>query len=137
MTTDINSYDTLIEVAKKEEAPQRLLFLFLKSFLMDDHTAEEARRFEEGQGGGLKALFHVNFAPDELSTFDALASESEKMDPDWQIVLVGCLAGEGGEPPTGESIDEWLTFMQQAVLNGSPLSQFLAYDRGGEPVYFS
>ncbi len=137
MTIDIKNFDTLIEVAKKEEAPQQLLFLFLKSFLMDDHTEDEARRFEEGKGGGLKAIFNVNFAPEELSTFDALAIESDKMEPDWQIVLVGCLAGEDGEKPTSESIDEWLTFMQQAVLSGSPLSQFLAYDRGGDPVHFS
>ena len=137
MSFEISNYDSLVEAAKHQSVPQRLLFLFLQSYLTDDHTEQEARRFEEGQGGGLKPLFHVDFAAEELTTFEELATESEKMSKDWQIVLVGCLGGKGNKPPEQKEVDEWLKFMEQVVLTGSPLSQFLAFDRSGDPVHFS
>ena len=133
----ITNYETLVEAARQEPDPQRLLFLFLQPFLMDDDNEEEAQRFKDGQGGGLKPVFHVDFAAEELTTFEALTTESKKMEAEWNIVLVGCLTGEAGEPPTTKSVDEWIEFMQQAVLSGSPLSQFLAFNRSGDPVHFA
>ncbi len=137
MTIEITNYETLVEAARQDPDPQRLLFLFLESYLMEDHSDEEAKNFNAGKGGGLKPVFHVNFTPDELSTFEALATESQGMETDWHVVLVGCLSGEDGNPPTDKSIEEWTQFMEQAVLNGSPLSQFLAFDRSGDPLHFS
>jgi hypothetical protein len=58
------------------------------------------------------------------------------METEWQIVLIGCLSGKDGAAPTPEEGQEWLDLMQQVVNAGGNLSQFLAFNRSGEPVYF-
>jgi hypothetical protein len=136
MSIDITSYETLLMTARQQPDAQKLLFVFLKAALPHGHTPEEAQRFGEGRGGALAPVFCVGLAPDQLTTFADLVTEADAMGPEWQIVLVAALGGTDSEPPSDEKVDEWLGMMQQTVQGGGDLSQFIAFNRDGEPVFF-
>jgi len=56
--------------AKQQPEPQRLLFLFLKASLPEDHGEEEADRFHSGQGGALQPIMCVDKTADELGSWN-------------------------------------------------------------------
>ncbi len=53
MTIEITDFESLLLAAKNQAEPQRLLFVFLKVSLPNDHNSEEAARFHARQGGQL------------------------------------------------------------------------------------
>ena len=136
MSTDIVDYGTLLTTARQQPDPQTLLFMFLQAALPDNHTPEEARRFEQGQGGALVPVFRVALELDQLTTFADLVTEADAMGKEWHVVLVAALDGSDGKPPVDDKVDEWLAKMQQTVEGGGNLGQFLAYNHDGEPVQF-
>ena len=123
-------------VAKQQPDPQRLLFVFLKASLPEDHKAEEASRFHSGQGGILEAIMCVDKTLDELDSFSELVEESKQMEQDWQIVLVAGLAGINGVLPTSEEAEKPLKVMVETVQQGGDLTKYMAFDREGTPVQF-
>lgn len=114
-----------------------MLFIFLRASLPDDHNAEDADRFHSGQGGALQPIMCVDKTLDELSSFSALVAEAERIEKDWQIVLVAGLAGRNGVVPSSDDAEQPLKMMLHAVENGGDLSRYMAFDREGEPVQFS
>ena len=74
---------------------------------------------------------------EELDGFSDLVKESEKMEQDWQIVLVACLSGRNGVVPDSAEAEPSLKKMMETVQQGGDLSNFMAFDRGGEPVRFN
>lgn len=74
---------------------------------------------------------------EELGGFSDLVKESQKMEQDWQIVLVACLSGRNGVVPDSEAAERPLKMMMETVQHGGDLSKFMAFDRGGEPVRFN
>ena len=73
---------------------------------------------------------------DELGSFADLVTESEDMGKDWQIVLVACLSGRNGIAPTSDEATPSLEMMIKTVEQGSSLSNFLAFDKKGDPIQF-
>ncbi len=134
---DITDYDTLLKAAAQQPEPQRFLFVFLKASLPEEHSEQEAENFHAGQGGGLEPIMCVDKTLDELSDFAALVKESEQIESDWQIVLIGIMSGKNGIMPTADEAEMPLKMMADKVGNGADLSQYLAFDRNGEPIYFS
>jgi hypothetical protein len=127
----------LLLAAKKQSEPQRLLFVFLKASLPEDHASEEAIRFNSGQGGQLQPVMCADKTPDELGSFAELVTESEKMQQDWQIVLVAGLSGRNGIAPSSDDATLPLKNMLHTVENGGDLSNYMAFDRDGIPVQFA
>ncbi|MCX4027482.1 ribonucleotide reductase subunit alpha [Spartinivicinus marinus] len=123
-------------MARKQAEPQRLLFVFLKTFLPKDHKDDEANRFHSGQGGALQPIMCVDKTLDELGSFSDLVTESERMEQDWQIVLVASLSGRGGMAPSSDEAEQPLKMMVQTVETGGKLSNFMAFDRNGYPIQF-
>jgi hypothetical protein len=126
----------LLQAAKNQPEPQRLLFVFLKASLPEDHEGEEAIRFHSGQGGQLQPVMCVDKTLDELGNFSDLVTESEQMEQEWQIVLVACLSGRNGLMPSSDDATQPLKIMQHTVENGGDLSNYMAFDRAGLPVQF-
>lgn len=116
-----------MSVASQQPEPQRLLFVFLRASLPDDHGGEDASSFYSGQGGALQPIMCVDKTLGELSTFFALVAESERVEKDWQIVLVAGLAGKNGVAPSSDDA---------CGQNGGDLSRYMAFDREGTPVQF-
>lgn len=132
----IYNYESLLSAAKDQAEPQRLLFVFLKASLPEDHEGEEENRFNAGEGGTLQPVICVDKTLDELGSFTDLVSESEKTGQDWQMVLVASLSGRHGVAPTSDAALEPLKMMVHTVETGGDLSNFMAFDREGSPIQF-
>ena len=133
--TDISHFQQLLDAAREQPDPQRLLFVFAAAELPDDATAAQRQRFSAGQGGTLAPLMCVDKAPAELPSFDALRRESQQAGPPWQVVFAAGLGGRNGQPPTAPQIDVALEAMVEAVRTGS-FGRFAAYDRNGNLLEF-
>lgn len=131
----ISSFDDLLRAARQQTQPQRLLFVFMGAELPEDSTSEQRRRFAAGAGGALVPLMCVDKTPDELTTFAALAEESRASGPEWTMVFVAGLAGQGGRALTHRDAEAPLQRMVNAIKAGSHRS-FIPFDRDGQPVVF-
>jgi len=133
---EIDSFDSLLEAARAEPEPQRLLMVFVRTVLPEDADERQRQDFEAGNGGGLVPVMYVDKAEDELTGFDDLLEESRQLSEDWHLVLVGCLAGREGRAPTPEDAEEPLKTIIRNIHAGGDLGYLLAFDRVGDPVRF-
>lgn len=79
----------------------------------------------------------VDKTPDELGSFSDLVTESENIKQDWQMVLIACISGKNGIAPSSDEATKSLKMMVQTVETGGNLSNFLAFDRNGNPIRFN
>lgn len=133
---NISSYADLLEAARQQTEPQRLLFVFAEAELPKGYTEAQSQQFQAGTGGVLTPRMSTDKALDELGEFSALVEESRRTGQDWQIVFVAALAGRAGAMPSTEDAQEPLKTMISAIQNGA-ISNYLAFDREGELVRFS
>jgi|AntDeeMetagen134_2_1112570.scaffolds.fasta_scaffold20384_1 hypothetical protein len=134
--TEIDSFEALLQAAREQPQPQRLLFVFVQTVLPKDADAAQAQRFEAGHGGGLTPVMYVDKHEDELTDFAGLVEESRQMTETWDIVLIGCMSGSSGLAPTPEAADEPIKTMVRTIHTGGNLGQFASFDRQGCPVLF-
>lgn len=134
---EIIDYKTLLAVGRQQTEPQRFLFVFLQASVPEDSSDANKQSFHSGQGGELKALMCVDKDLGELTSFSDLSTESEQMEQDWSMVLIGCLSGNNGIPPSSADAEEPLKMMVQAVQNGADLSKYLAFDKQGLLLNFT
>lgn len=87
--------------------------------------------FRRGGGGSLAPQMWVDKAPGDLADFAALVAESRKAGPPWQVVFAASPAGQAGQPPTKDRIDQALKTMVEAVRGGG-IGGFAAYGPQGE-----
>ncbi len=134
-TTDMNitTLDDLLQAARDQPTPQRLLFVFAAAELPDDATAEERERFERGEGGALVPQMCVDKSPDELANFAQLKKEAEGMGPDWHMVFAAALSGTSDKPPGAQETGEALTAMVEAIRQGF-LHNCIPFDAQGHAV---
>ncbi|MGE8289375.1 MAG: ribonucleotide reductase subunit alpha, partial [Stenotrophomonas sp.] len=77
----------------------------------------------------------VDKAPHELTSFAALATESNTTGIAWDLVFVAALDGRAGIPPSSDEASQPLQLMVNAINDGQ-ISRFAAFDRDGNPVQF-
>lgn len=100
----ITNFSDLLDAARAQGAPQRLLFLFAVRELPVNHTPGQKKRFDAGQGGALTPVMCVDKEPGELTDFAALARESAATGQPWDVVFAAALAGQdGAAPPSARS----------------------------------
>lgn len=131
----ISSFEDLLQAARQQSEPQRLLFVFADVELPDDSTPEQRARFQAGDGGALVPLMSVDKKPGDISTFSALVEESRQFGRDWAVVFVAALSGRGGRAPADVEVDQSLQRMIEAVKSGS-FGSFMPFDRQGQPLLF-
>jgi len=73
---------------------------------------------------------------DELGSFSDLVEESERVEKEWQLVLVAGLAGRDGVVPSSDEAERPLKMMIHTVENGGDLTKYMAFDTEGAPVEF-
>lgn len=130
---NISNFDDLLQAARQQPEPQRLLFVFAEAALPDDCTPEQRAKFEAGEGGTLIPRMSVDKGPEELSTFEALVAESRRFGGNWAVVFVAGLSGSGGRPPSGTEADRHLTRMTEDIKAGA-FGSFMPFDRLGNPM---
>ncbi len=132
---NITNFNDLLQAARAQPEPQRLLFVFAGAELPADASAEQRREFEAGEGGELAPLMCVDKSPDELPGFDALVAEAAQAGPPWAIVFTAALAGRAGVAPTSADAEAPLQRMVEAIKAGR-IDDLLPFDRQGDPVRF-
>ena len=135
---DISSFDDLLQAARQQPEPQRLLFVFAAVELPDDATPAQRERFAAGQGGALVPLMCVDKTPQELASFSALVDEARQFTApghDWAMVFAAALSGTLNQAPTSADAEAPLQRMVDAIKGGQ-LNAFIPFDRNGQPVHF-
>ncbi len=133
---NISSFDDLLQAARQQTEPQRLLFVFAAADLPEDSTPAQREGFQAGQGGALVPIMYVDKTPDELRSFADLAQESRQFDQEWSIVFAAALSGSGGLAPTSDAAEKPLQRMVDAIKAGT-LGTFIPFDRQGQAVRLS
>lgn len=129
----IDNFDGLLQAARAQAQPQRLLLVFTTAELPADATAEQGRQFRAGQGGALTPLMCVDKTPEELSSFAALAAEAQAMGPGWQIMFAAALSGQGSQAPTDAQTDAALQQMVESIKQGR-LTGLIPFDLAGQAL---
>ena len=132
---NLSSFDELLQTARAQPQPQRLLFVFAGVELPDDSTHEQSVSFAAGRGGALVPLMVVDKDASELPDFDALARESEQLSQDWHMVFAAALSGGNGRAPSSADCERPLQRMVQAIREGSH-GAYIPFDRQGQPLLF-
>ena len=127
---DISSFDDLLQVARTQAEPQRLLFVFAGAELPDDATPAERAQFERGQGGALTPIMCVDKTPAELATFASLTEEARDYGTEWAIVFVAALSGQQGQAPSDAAAEGALNRMVASIKAGQ-FASFIPFDRQG------
>ena len=130
---NITHFDDLLQAARQQPEPQRLLFVLARPELPDDATAEQKAAFEAGHGGALVPAACVDRTPEELASFEVFAAESEPFCHDWVIVFAAGMSGRNGQSPSSESAQGPLEQMVAAIKSGQ-IGNFLPFDRSGDVI---
>lgn len=130
-----STFEALLKAANEQVQPQRLLMVFTHTELPDNHSALEAKRFADGEGGALTPVMCIDKAPGDLTTFSALVDEAKETGQDWAVVMVACLSGKNGNPASYNDIDSGLKNMVSAIQNGM-VANFMSFDKQGELLEF-
>jgi hypothetical protein len=131
MSLTLESYADLLEIARTETTPQRVLFVFTRAEIEYDANEVQKDSFDKGIGGLLKPVMCVDKPIDELTTFEDLVAESDKTEQSWSVMFAACLSGSNGTMPSSEDANKPLDSMIAAINNGM-VSQYLAFNRNGE-----
>ncbi len=131
----ISNFDDLLQAARSQPRPQRLLFVFAGVELPDDSTTEQRERFRAGQGGALVPLMCVDKRPEELGSFAELVQESRQFGQQWGIVFAAAMSGVSNLAPTSEEAETPLQSMVEAIKRGEH-GNFIPFDQNGQPVQF-
>lgn len=129
----MRTFADLLNAARSQPEPQRLLLVFAAAELPKDASPEERAAFERGEGGALAPVLCVDKTPDQIASFAELCAESEHTGIDWQILFVGALPGRGGHAPNSDEAVQPLQMMVEQIKGGR-IARFLAVDREGELV---
>jgi len=131
---NIARFDDLLQAARLQPEPQRLLFVFAGAELPADASPAQRAQFDAGEGGELAPLMCVDKAADALRSFDALCAEAARAGPPWAIVFTAALSGRGSRPPSASDAEAALLQMVEAIKAGR-IDGLLPFNRAGEPVH--
>ncbi len=129
----LRDFTDLLQSARQQPEPQRLLLVFTAAELPRDPTADEIASFERGEGGALAPVVCVDKLPEDIAGFAELIDESRQAVPAWDILFVASLPGRGGFAPNGDEAVQPLQMMVEAIKAGR-IGEFLAVNREGELV---
>ncbi|MEO5606293.1 MAG: ribonucleotide reductase subunit alpha [Polaromonas sp.] len=129
----ISNFDDLLQAARAQPEPQRLLFVFAGVELPDDASAAQRQNFAAGQGGALVPLMCVDKGVDELDSFDALIEESRQFGHNWGLVFAAAMSGGERGMPTSKDAEKPLERMVEAIKRGEH-EGFIPFDAHGDAV---
>lgn len=131
----LTDFDGLLQAARTQPEPQRLLFVFVRIGLPESPTTDQHARHARREGGTLDPVLCVDKLPAEVASFQALQVESANTGIDWDLVFVAALDGRAGVDPSSDEAAQPLRLMVNAINDGH-VTRFAAFDRDGEPVQF-
>lgn len=130
---EITTFDDLLQAARQQPEPQRLLLVFVGASLPENASPQQRADFEAGLGGELTPLMCVDKDPHALASFAALKAEAQTLGPPWTLVFAAALAGRAALPPSESQVDMALQQMVEAVRGGE-FTRYLPFDSDGHAV---
>ncbi|WP_448565938.1 ribonucleotide reductase subunit alpha [Thalassotalea ganghwensis] len=121
-------YQELLEMAKNQDQPQRLLFLFTEP---EGHNPKKSKKHQKGH---LNPVMCVDKLPEEVESFDDLVKEADTIAKNWQFVFVSGLSGQNQQAPTTEDAEPYLNRMTNDLITGQNIARYLVLDRKGQPI---
>ena len=125
------SFDDLLQAARQQHEPQRLLFVFAERELGPEATPLQRERFARGEGGHLQPRLCVDKAPEEVASFAALRAESEQTGMHWDVMFVSTMSGRAGVAPGSDDAQQPLRLMVNALHTGR-VREMAAFNRDGQ-----
>jgi hypothetical protein len=133
----ISTFDDLLQTARTQATPQRLLMVFAGAELPGDATELQRAEVLAGEGGALVPLMCVDKRPDQLESFRQLCAEADVINSGWRMVLAGALPGQLGQEPSDHAVDavfeRWLAEIQSGNIK-KVIAQTLVFTREGNAV---
>ncbi len=129
----ISNFDDLLQAARQQAQPQRLLMVFTCAELPEDCTPQQRRDFEAGAGGALVPAMCADKSPDEIQDFAALKMESGQFQSQWHVVFVSALSGSNDTAPSSSDIEQTLDRMVESIKLGA-LDNMVAFDTSGSAI---
>ncbi len=129
----MQTFDDLLQAARQQAEPQRLLLVFAPAELPPDANEEERELFEAGQGGALTPMVCVDKRPDDIESFAKLKEESRAALQRWDILFVSAMDGRGGFAPNSDEAAQPLRMMVEQIKGGR-IARFVAVDCDGRLV---
>ena len=133
---NIENFADLLQAARLQPLPQRLLFVFASAELPDDASPEQRAGFAAGQGGALVPAMCVDKSPDELASFEALCQEASQIGSAWRFVFAAALSGSIPNGVAQSAVEPALQSMVESIQRGE-VSRYLVFDRQGAAVLLS
>lgn len=130
---EISSFNDLLQAARYQPLPQRLLFVFAAVELPEGSTQQQRADFEAGHGGALVPLMCVDKSPQELDSFAALVEEAKQFARPWGMVFATAMSGSPGEPPSTADAEKMLERMVEAIKQGD-IDNYIPFDTHGNAV---
>lgn len=125
----IATFSDLLQEARQQARPQRLLFVFVHAELPDFPDAEQRRRFEQGEGGVLVPVVCVDKTTEELTSMAALVEESRRTGIEWDLVFTAAL----DDPEDDAEVERQLQRMMESLQMGN-ITAYLAFNHQGDAV---
>lgn len=122
-------FTKLLEAAKQQDQPQRLLMLFARA-----EGNKKKKNNASHETGTVTPLMCVDKLPEEIESFEALTKEADAIADDWSFVLIAGLGGSDGEAPPTEAAEPYLNQMANDLMMGQDLSGYTILDRQQNPV---
>lgn len=122
-----SNFQKLVNAAKSQSEPQRLLFLLAKSERENKARKSRAR-------GTITPIACVDKLPEELSTIKKFVSEADQINSDWDMIFIAGMNGSEGKAPTTEEAEPLLNKMANDLMGGQDLSRYLILTRDDQQV---
>jgi hypothetical protein len=129
----ITNFNDLLQAARYEPLPQRLLFVFTSVELPADSTEQQRADFAAGEGGTLTPLMCVDKSPQELDSFADLCAEAAQFAQPWGLVFAAAISGGPGEAPGEAAVDQAFQSMVEDIKQDR-LERYIPFDKDGLPV---
>lgn len=127
----ISHFDHLVQAAKQQDQPQRLLLVFAHSELPENSSAEQQSQFLAGSGGVLIPLMCVDKSPEEIADFATMKQEAAQFDMVWRLVFASSMTDLG--QTHSKAVDLALQRMVGLIKQGT-LSNMIAFDQRGDAI---
>ncbi|WP_196138191.1 ribonucleotide reductase subunit alpha [Aliikangiella sp. G2MR2-5] len=127
MTKTNSNFLHLLEAAKAQSKPQRLLFLLAKSERDNKAKKSKAR-------GTISPVACVDKLPEELTNLMDFIKEADQITTDWDMVFIAGMSGENEIAPSTEDAAPLLEKMASDLLSAADLSRYLILTRDDEMV---
>lgn len=128
----LDSFDHLIDIARNDPQPCRLLTLLVKAEVAFRRRHDSAEPMVDE--GCLEPVMARDWPVTATLSLASIATTADEVESSWQFIMTAVMPGQYGQAPSSEACEPHLERMAKALMIGEGLEEFVFFDRSGEPV---